>query len=101
MGFDFDLKSEAGEQIPHVDAMSRLDFDDDDNDRICFALDNIYFVQSDLVIQSDIRTELGWNRFFQDVIKRTKSGNWEQCSEAEKVFEQQEDDLIIHNGIIF
>ena len=38
MGFDFGLKYTPGEQIPHADALSRLDFDDDDdNDRVCFA----------------------------------------------------------------
>ena len=102
MGFEFELNYTPGEQIPHADALSRLDFDDvDDNDRVCFALDNIYFVQSDLLTQSDIKTELGSNRLFQDVIKRIKSGIWKQCSEAEKGFEQQKDALTIHNGIIF
>ena len=102
MGFDFELKYTPGEQIPHADALSRLDFDDDDdNDRVCFALDNIYFVQSDLVTQSDIKTELRSNRLFQDVIKRIESGIWKQCSEAEKGFEQQRDALTIHNGIVF
>ena len=82
--------------------MSRLDFgDNDDSDRVCFALDNIYLVQSDLVTQSGIKTELGSNRLFQDVIKRIKSGIWKKCSESEKGFEQQKDALTIHNGIIF
>ena len=102
MGFDFELKYTPGEQIPHADALSKLDFDnDDDNDRVCFALDNNYFVHSDLVTQSDIKTELGSNLLFQDVIKRIKSGIWKQCSEAEKGFEQQKDALTIQNGIIF
>ena len=102
MGFEFELKHTPREQIPHADALSRIDFDnDDDNDRVCFGLDKIYFVQSDLVIQSDIKTELGLNRLFQDVIKRIKSGIWKQCSEAEKGFEQQKDALSIHNGIPF
>ena len=102
MGFEFELKYTPGEQIPHADALSRLDFDDDDdNDRVCFFLDNMYFVQSDLVTQSDVKIELGPNRLFQDVIKRKKSGIWKQCSEAEKGFEQHKDDLTIHNGIIF
>ena len=88
--------------MPLADALSRLDFDDDDdNDRGCFSLDNIYFVQSDLVTQSDIKTELGLNRLFQDVIKQIKSGIWKQCPEAEKGFKQQKDALTIHNGIIF
>ena len=34
-------------------------------------------------------------------MKRIKSGNWKQCSEAEKGFEQQKDALTLHNGIIF
>ena len=49
----------------------------------------------------DITTELGWNRLFHYVIKRIKSRNWKQCSEAEKGFEQQKDALTINNGPIF
>ena len=42
MGFDFELKYTPGEQIPTADALSKLEFnDDDDRDRVCFALDNI------------------------------------------------------------
>ena len=63
-----------------------MDFDEDesDNDRVRFAINNIYFAQSDLVTQAEIKTELGTNILFQDIMKRIKSGNWEQCSEAEK-----------------
>ena len=91
MGFDFELKYTPGEQIPHADALNQLKFDDDDDkDRVCFALDHIYFVQSDLVTQSNIKTELGSNRLFQNVIKRTKSGIWKQRSEAEKDLNNRE-----------
>ena len=81
MGFDYELKYTPGEQIPHADALSRMDFDEDesDNDRVCFAINNIYFAQNDLVIQSKIKTELGTNRLFQDIMKGIKSENWEQC----------------------
>ena len=34
-------------------------------------------------------------------MKRLKSGNGKQFSEAEKGFEQQKDALTLHNGIIF
>ena len=44
MGCDFELKNTPGEQFPNANALSRLDFDgDDDNDRVCLALDNIDF----------------------------------------------------------
>ena len=103
MGFDYELKYTPGEQIPHADALSRMDFDEDesDNDRVCFAINNIYFAQSDLVTQAEIKIELGTNRVFQDIMKGIKSGNWKQCSEAEKGFERQKDALTLHNGIIF
>ena len=51
--------------------------------------------------QAEIKTELGTHRLFHDIMKRIKSGNWKQCSEAEKGFEQQKDALYLHNGIIF
>ena len=91
MGFDYELKYTPGEEIPHSDALSRMDFDEDesDNDRVCFAINNIYFAQSDLV------------RLFQDIMKRIKSGKLKQCSEEEKGFKQQKDALTLHNGIIF
>ena len=101
MGFDYELRYTPGEEITHADALSRMDFgeDESDNDRVCFAINNIYFAHSDLVTQAEIKTELGTNRLFQDIMKRIKSGNWKQCSEAEKGFEQ--DALTLHNGIIF
>ena len=60
MGLDYELKYTPGEQIPHADALSRMDFDEDesDNDRVCFAINNIYFAQSDLVTQAEIKIEL-------------------------------------------
>ena len=61
MGFDYELRYTPGEQIPHADALSRMDFgeDESDNDRVCFAINNIYFAHSDLVTQAEIKTELG------------------------------------------
>ena len=51
--------------------------------------------------QAEIKTELGTNRLFKDIMKRIKSGNWKQCSEAEKGLEQHKDALTMDNGIIF
>ena len=50
-----------GEQIPHADALSGMDFDDaeSENDRVCFEINNIYFAQRDLVTHAEIKTELG------------------------------------------
>ena len=102
MGFDHELKYTPREQITHADTLSRTDFgEDESDDRVCFDIKNIYSAQSDLVTQVEIKTQLGTNRFFQDIMKPIKSGSCKQCSEAEKGFEQHEDALTIHNGINF
>ena len=100
MGFDYEFKYTSGERIPHADALSRMDIDSD-NDQVCFAINNIYFAESVLVTQAEIKTELGTNRLFQDIMKQIKSGDWNQCSEAEKRFQRHKEALTIHNGIIF
>ena len=86
MGFDYELRYTPGEQIPRADAMSRMDFgeDESDNDRVCFAINNIYFAHSDLVTQAENKTELGTNRLFQDITKRIKSGNWNNVQKRKK-----------------
>ena len=79
MRFDFELKFTPGEQIPHAAALSRTDFvDNDDNDCICFALDNIYFVQSGLETQSHIITELWLKRLSSSVDSEAETGNSDQ-----------------------
>ena len=103
MGFDYELKYTPGKQIPHADALSRMDFDRDEsnNDRNGFAINNIIFAQSELVTQAEAKTEFGTNRLLKGIRKRFKNDNWKQCSEAENGFEQQKYAMTIHNGIIF
>ena len=64
MGFDEELKYTPGEQIAHADALSRIDFyeDESDNDRVCSAIKIMYLAQSDLMTEAEIKTELGTNR---------------------------------------
>ena len=102
-GFDYELKYTPRGQIPHADALSRMDSDEEesDNDQVCFAISNMHFAQGDLVTQAEIKTEIGTNRLFHNIMKRNKSRNWIQCSEAEKGFEKQKDALTIHDGVIF
>ena len=59
MGFDYELNYTPLEQIPHANALGRMDFDENesDNDRVCFAINNIYFAQSDLLTQAKIKAE--------------------------------------------
>ena len=60
MCLSFELIQLLGEQIPHADALSRLDFDgkEFENSRICFANNNNHNVQINLVTRTEIRTKI-------------------------------------------
>ena len=96
MGFDYELNYTPGEQIPRAYALSRMDFDEEksDNDRVCFAIKNIYFAQSDLMTQAEIKTELGTNRLFQGNETNQKR-QLETMFRSGKGFEHHKDALTI------
>ena len=60
MGFEFELRYIPKEQITNADALSKTNFDENesDNDRVCFATNNLYFALRDLVTQLEINTKL-------------------------------------------
>ena len=74
MGFHFQLMYTPGGQIPHADALSSVGFDVDKfkKNRVCFAINNICFAQSDSVIKVEIKTNFGTNRLFPDLKKNQK-----------------------------
>ena len=58
IGLNYELKYTPEEQIQQTDALSSIDFDEEesDNDRVCIAINNISFPQSKLASQAKIRT---------------------------------------------
>ena len=80
-----------------------MDFDEDesDNDRVCFGINNIYFTQSDLMTQAEIKTEPGAKRRFQAIKWNESKAAIGNNVQKRKGFEQQKDALTFHNGIIF
>ena len=92
MGFDFEQKYTSGEQIHHANALSRMNFYEDvfDNDRVCFAIKNIYFAQSDLVTQAE-KTQIETNRLFQDIMKKSIAaiGNRKMFRSGKKILTTQ------------
>ena len=50
-------------------------------------------------MQAKVKTKHGKNKNFTNIMKRIISGNWKQCPEVEKGFEQKKDATIVHNSI--
>ena len=64
MIFDYEIKHKEGSSIPHADAMSRLNFDKDDDecnlvDYLCSNLDEfcVHFAEHKLILFEELRSE--------------------------------------------
>ena len=63
IGVNFRLKYTPGGPILHADGLIGLAFgDENDNDGVCFALYGIYFVQSELVNQSNVNERINTSK---------------------------------------
>ena len=72
--------------ISHSDPLSCRVFDEDNsvNDPKFFAMDNSYFAQVDLMNQAECKTNLGTNRLFHNIMKRTKTVYGDKINKQEK-----------------
>ena len=85
MAFDFDIKHEAGSNISHADAMSRLRFKTDDIVFYGEQVNQPRFEKPTISI-SKIKAEIENNLLLQSIASRVRSGKWNNCSKAEAKF---------------
>ena len=76
--FTFDIAYIKGNSIPHVDALSRLNYDDN----------------SQTVIMKN-------DRLLQDITQCIQSNNWSGCSPAEWPYKMNRTHLMIEDSIIY
>ena len=100
MAFDFDIKHEAGSNISHADAMSRLRFKTDDIVFYGEQVNQPRFEKPTISI-SKIKTEIENNLLLQSIASRVRSGKWNNCSKAEAKFSKYKEHLTIEEGILY
>ena len=84
MNYDYEIMYEPGKNIPHVDALNRLQFDDvscdlennfdfEEPGDVCW-IDDIGVTWRDLVVETTR------DKFLRKIKQRIISGNWQGCS---------------------
>ena len=94
MAFDYEIKYKKGSSIPHVDAMSRLIFDKDDDE--CSLVDYsssnldefcVHFAEHKLIPFEELRSECERDELAKRIIRRVIDGDWKACTKVESIFE--------------
>nr|XP_047140200.1 uncharacterized protein K02A2.6-like [Hydra vulgaris] len=98
MAFDYEISYKKGENIPHADALSRLSFlpQDEEKDQETF----IHLVESDIVNLEQIIKETENDRVLMDIKTRIRKNNWSRCSVTERPYKSIRNKLTIEKGIV-
>ena len=90
--FECENKCIEGSSIPHADAMSRLNFvqDDDVCNQVDYSSPNLdefcnYFAEQKLIPFEELGNENERDELTKRIIKRVNNGDWKACMQAESV----------------
>ena len=108
MAFDYEIKYKEGSSIPHADAMSRLNFDKDDDEcnLVDYSSSNldefcVHFAEHKLIPFEELRSECERNELAKQVIRRIIDGDWKACTQVECIFKIVSDFPTVENGLLY
>ena len=108
MGFDYEIEYKEGSSIPLADAMSRLNFNRDDNERnlvdyVSSILDEfcVRFAEYKLIPFEELRSECERDELAKRIIRRVIDGDWEACTQVESFFKKVSGFLTVENGLLY
>ena len=108
MAFDYEIKYKQGSSIPHADAMSRLNFDKDDDqcnlvDYSSSNLDEfcVHFAEHKLIPFEELRSECERDELAKRIIRRVIDGDWKACTQVESSFKKVSGFLTVKNGLLY
>ena len=105
MGFDYEIQYVKGNTIPHVDAMSRLDFEEDANDDsysdCCSTSSFVHWTETDVVNLKDLAFATKKDPILERITNRIITNKWSGCSIAERPYKVFRHRLTVEQGVIF
>ena len=97
--FDYDIEYVKGSTIPHVDALSRLSFTDEDvSDADYTSL--IHWIDTDVLNLSEVQADTERDNVLKSVMTRVKTGKWSNCSASERPYKCIRNELSVDNGVL-
>ena len=70
----FDITYVKGNSIPHVDALSRLNYDD--NSQATITENCVHWTTEEIIPWNELKEETKNDRLLQDIAQRIQSNNW-------------------------
>lgn len=105
MAYDYSIRYVKGADIPHVDALSRMKFKTDvakdTDDAELAALINCIEFEKSVLDLTRVQNEVTADSFTQNICHRVRSGNWNNCSQAEKPFKDVAKKLTIEDDVLY
>ena len=108
LAFDYEIKCKEGSSILHADAMSRLDFDKDDDeynlvDYLSSNLDefSVHFAVHKLIPFEELRSECERDELAKRIIMRVFDGYWKACTQVESIFKKVSGFLTVENWLLY
>jgi hypothetical protein len=107
MGFDYEIQYVRGNTIPHADALSRLDFHDEDGSKDLTdgdptSIDDfVHWTGRDIVDFKEIQLSSKCDPVIASVMRRISCNNWSNCSQAERAYKAVRQRLSIEDGIVY
>ncbi|PAA86570.1 hypothetical protein BOX15_Mlig030946g1 [Macrostomum lignano] len=105
MGFDFRIEYVKGSEIPHADALSRLNFaDNESTERLPEASEEdariVHWTGGAVLPWRELADETLKERLLVDIAARIEKNCWSNCSPAERPFKAVRHALAIDEGVI-
>ena len=95
MAFDSEIKHEEVSSIPYAVAMSRLNFDRDDDecnlvDYLSLNLDEfrVHFAEHKLIPIEELRSDCKRDELAKQIIRRVIDDDWKACTQVESIFKK-------------
>ncbi|PAA81730.1 hypothetical protein BOX15_Mlig033926g4 [Macrostomum lignano] len=98
--FDFDIAYVKGNSIPHVDAMSRMPFESNDDGDSSGDGGFIHWTETDLLRLEEIRQGTDIDPVLKSIKRRIQKNVWSNCSAAERPFKAVRYQLTIEDGVV-
>jgi len=97
--FDYTISYLKGDEIPHVDALSRLKFSNTVEETV--STDSfVHFVETDVLKLAELKQETLNDNMLQKIIKRIQTNKWNNCSVAERPYKSNRQKLSVENGLL-
>ncbi len=98
--FEYDIMYVKGESIPHVDALSRLNFSDEAPESEECLESFVHWMETDVLSLEELRRETQRDLVLSGVVRHVTNNCWNGCSVAERPFKSVRQCLSIKDGIL-